>query len=78
MITQEYIDGMTLNKFFLTKPSKKRVYRILFDLIFALEYIHEKYVVHGDIKPDNILLDRDGHIKLTDFGLCTSMVADFD
>lgn len=64
MITQEYIDGMTLNKFFLTKPSKKRVYRILFDLIFALEYIHEKYVVHGDIKPDNIIIRIDSDIPV--------------
>ena len=41
------------------------------ELTCAVESVHALRFIHRDIKPDNILIDAYGHIKLTDFGLCT-------
>lgn len=38
-----------------------------------IQQVHELGYIHRDLKPDNILLDWDGHVKLTDLGLCTKM-----
>ncbi|KAF6150851.1 hypothetical protein GIB67_020934 [Kingdonia uniflora] len=44
-----------------------RVY--IAEIVLALEYLHSLRVVHRDLKPDNLLIAHDGHLKLTDFGL---------
>ena len=41
----------------------------LAELVLAVEYLHKRKILHRDLKPDNMLLDNKGHLKLTDFGL---------
>lgn len=48
------------------------------EIIMAIEAIHKLGFIHRDIKPDNILLDRGGHVKLADFGLSKSLLRGYD
>ncbi len=52
---------------------EQRVRRIAEQLLSALEAAHSRGVIHRDIKPDNIILDRDDTLKLTDFGIARLM-----
>lgn len=40
------------------------------ELLLAVDSVHKMNYIHRDLKPDNILIGANGHIKLSDFGLC--------
>lgn len=49
------------------KETRARFYAA--EIILALEHLHENKIIYRDLKPQNIVIDGDGHVKLTDFGL---------
>lgn len=69
----EYIPGGDMMSLLIklgTFPEHLTLFYIS-ELVCAIESVHKMGFIHRDIKPDNILIGSDGHIKLTDFGLCT-------
>ncbi len=71
----ERVDGKPIDQFASEKKLNLRQrLELILDVCEAVEYAHQNLVIHGDIKPDNILVNLDGHIKLLDFGISRSLV----
>uniref|UniRef100_A0A8L8Q552 non-specific serine/threonine protein kinase n=1 Tax=Heligmosomoides polygyrus TaxID=6339 RepID=A0A8L8Q552_HELPZ len=71
----EYVPGGDMMQLLINKGifEEKLARFYIAELTCAIEYVHSLGFIHRDIKPDNILIDQHGHIKLTDFGLCTGL-----
>ncbi|MEE8106534.1 MAG: protein kinase [Planctomycetota bacterium] len=71
----EYVEGGSLQELLRrdTTFTVDRAISIVDDIVSALKAAHEQHVVHGDVKPANILLTTDGKAKLADFGLARLM-----
>ncbi|MCP1143998.1 Stk1 family PASTA domain-containing Ser/Thr kinase [Lysinibacillus endophyticus] len=76
-IVMEYVKGKTLKQYIneFSPLSPSRSVQIMKQLTSAIAHAHENQIIHRDIKPQNILMDQDGNIKVTDFGIATSLSA---
>ena len=70
-IAMEYVDGITLKDYIDQQGAIRwqEAVHFMIQILSALESAHEKGIIHRDIKPQNIMLVRDGSIKVTDFGI---------
>ena len=68
-ILMEYVHGRPLDRFIAEKPSVTERRRVAEELMEALIFLHDRQIVHGDLKPSNILItDSGNHVRLIDFG----------
>ena len=69
----EHIDGGDLERWGERWPGTQEVLRVFGEVLSALSAAHGQQIVHGDLKPANVLLTRDGHAKVVDFGIALVM-----
>ena len=66
----EYVDGLSLRQLLdAGRLDPEAALAIVPQICEALQYAHDRGVVHRDIKPENFLLDREGRVKIADFGI---------
>lgn len=74
-IVMEYVNGQTLKEYLDENGALywKDAVNIAIQICQAIEHAHKNHVVHRDIKPHNILLTKDGMLKVTDFGIARAV-----
>ncbi len=67
----EYLEGKSLEELMKSTDgfSLEEIVKIMDSALSALQFCHDHGVVHRDIKPSNFMMDADGNVKLTDFGI---------
>uniref|UniRef100_A0A8C0M360 Serine/threonine-protein kinase MRCK beta n=1 Tax=Canis lupus familiaris TaxID=9615 RepID=A0A8C0M360_CANLF len=75
LVMDYYVGGdlLTLLSKFEDKLPEDMARFYIGEMVLAIDSIHQLHYVHRDIKPDNVLLDVNGHIRLADFGSCLKM-----
>jgi hypothetical protein len=75
-IVMEFINGGKLTDCLYLALSEKQIACILKQVLLVLDYMHDKNMIHRDIKSDNVLLTSDNQVKLADFGFSTLLTKD--
>ena len=66
----EYISGETLSNTNIAQLTSKQKFKIIKQLLSAIETAHHEGIIHRDINPNNIMLDDNEDVKVIDFGIC--------
>ena len=76
-LVMEYVPGKTLKDYIIehSPVSPERAVEIMKQLTSALAHAHHNQIVHRDIKPQNILMDAEGNVKISDFGIAMALSA---
>ncbi|EJW17525.1 serine/threonine-protein kinase PrkC [Paenibacillus alvei DSM 29] len=76
-IVMEYVEGHNLNEIILERAPLQvdESIRISTQICDALDHAHQNHIIHRDIKPHNILIGRNGRVKVTDFGIARAVTS---
>lgn len=74
-IVMEYVDGETLKQYIqhFSPLRVEEAISIMRQLTSAISHAHQNHIIHRDIKPHNILVDKNGRVKITDFGIAMAI-----
>lgn len=68
IVLEEYIDGICLSQYMeIQRFTKKYAKKVLRSVLFALSVLHDRGIVHRDVKPENVMIDNSGRVVLIDF-----------
>src|SRR5262245_28327000 len=77
-IVMELVRGCTLSRWLATRPSRAQILEAFSAAGAALHAAHRAGLVHRDFKPSNVLVDDDGRVRVTDFGIALQLVGGAD
>ncbi|TPX33818.1 hypothetical protein SmJEL517_g03343 [Synchytrium microbalum] len=73
-VVMEYMEGGPLTDIIdANQLTEAQIATVTFETLKGLNHLHIRQIIHRDIKSDNVLLDSEGHVKITDFGFCAKL-----